>query len=704
MKQFNVKLCVVAVIILFGLSTAWAGYGPENLEPVRLPHQIVKATGSQTGFLDIYEDTLYYDDGYPYQWFGGLTDFGLATRFTPTYEFELQGATVHLNYESGDPIVINLYVHENQIVDDIYYPGDILWEGTLTYNSGPGWSPGAIDPPILFSGGSDFWLRIVSEGPPFESYDVTPTTTPNGSRSMTYFEPWGGYLPDPSPGDNFIRAMGDYVGIWDVSVDEISHEGNYFILNESPAELPVHATITNQGDHVAPGGSVTVRCINYDINGVPISQQQYAFPDPLDPGESRVVDFISEIMLDGRYECEVIVIWDMDEDDTNDSQRIEFQVYTPTDELRYDEEPNLAASYTMNLGDGFAMRFDPHLDGSSFMIDEIRIGNTVVPGFISEAVISVWNDEEGAPHEMIWSYVENNPGEGWNDYSVEVTTTGAFYVAYSFMTYTTALLNFDNPLKSNQAWMQVSDEWNPDPMAYDWCMRATISVEPDVSVNLEPAGSVYIPPTGGTLEADFETVNNSLVPLEVDMWWDVRDDGQVVMGPDLIEENYTLSGFGAYETLLAIAVPDWLPGGRYSLNTYAGDWDNPDDPLAMDFFYFFKTETSGGPVKEWNGTRTLILGKEENTLELPEDFSLAQNFPNPFNPVTKISFGLPENEYVNLVVFDILGNCVSTLVNQELNAGMYEIDFDASHLAAGVYLYRLKAGEFSAVNKMILMK
>lgn len=90
--------------------------------------------------------------------------------------------------------------------------------------------------------------------------------------------------------------------------------------------------------------------------------------------------------------------------------------------------------------------------------------------------------------------------------------------------------------------------------------------------------------------------------------------------------------------------------------------------------------------------------------EIPTEFSLSQNYPNPFNPITKIKFGLPERAIAKLTVYDILGREVSTLVNQELEAGYHEINFDGRNLSSGVYFYRLSSPKFTSVKKLLLMK
>ena len=86
------------------------------------------------------------------------------------------------------------------------------------------------------------------------------------------------------------------------------------------------------------------------------------------------------------------------------------------------------------------------------------------------------------------------------------------------------------------------------------------------------------------------------------------------------------------------------------------------------------------------------------------NFSLSQNYPNPFNPITSIQYAVSSRQFVSLEVYDVLGNEVTTLVNEEKPAGSYVIKFDGSSLATGIYLYQIKAGSFISTKKLILLK
>ena len=93
-----------------------------------------------------------------------------------------------------------------------------------------------------------------------------------------------------------------------------------------------------------------------------------------------------------------------------------------------------------------------------------------------------------------------------------------------------------------------------------------------------------------------------------------------------------------------------------------------------------------------------------NDISVPSGFILYQNYPNPFNPSTKIQYAISSRQFVSLRVYDVLGNEIATLVNEEKPAGSYEINFNASGLTSGMYFYSIKVGNFSETKKMLLLK
>jgi len=100
----------------------------------------------------------------------------------------------------------------------------------------------------------------------------------------------------------------------------------------------------------------------------------------------------------------------------------------------------------------------------------------------------------------------------------------------------------------------------------------------------------------------------------------------------------------------------------------------------------------------------LITGIEGEEDLLPKKFELFQNYPNPFNPVTRIRYAIPKASHVRVEVYNVLGQRVSLLVNEEKQPGYYTVVFNASSLASGFYIYRLQANGFHAVKKLIVTK
>ena len=94
----------------------------------------------------------------------------------------------------------------------------------------------------------------------------------------------------------------------------------------------------------------------------------------------------------------------------------------------------------------------------------------------------------------------------------------------------------------------------------------------------------------------------------------------------------------------------------------------------------------------------------ELSVTLAKEFVLEQNYPNPFNPTTVISYSIPTASHVSVKVYDVLGNLISTLVNKKQVASSYQVNFDANNLSNGVYFYKIQAGNYTAIKKMLLIK
>jgi photosystem II stability/assembly factor-like uncharacterized protein len=131
-----------------------------------------------------------------------------------------------------------------------------------------------------------------------------------------------------------------------------------------------------------------------------------------------------------------------------------------------------------------------------------------------------------------------------------------------------------------------------------------------------------------------------------------------------------------------------------------------DNPINKLFFYGdnygWAVGFQGNIIHTSNGGVSFVYSMETNIY--PDEFILYQNYPNPFNPLTKIRFEIPTSSVITLKIYDVLGRELKTLVNGYKNAGSYEVEFNGSQLASGIYFYKLTSSQFTLVKKLILLK
>jgi len=123
--------------------------------------------------------------------------------------------------------------------------------------------------------------------------------------------------------------------------------------------------------------------------------------------------------------------------------------------------------------------------------------------------------------------------------------------------------------------------------------------------------------------------------------------------------------------------------------------------IVLLVFFLIGTKIYAGNNEHFN---TDPIEKSKTTFQQTEDYKLFQNFPNPFNPSTKISYKIKKEGNVSLSVFNLVGQEISVLVNEKQSAGNYEVEFDASELTTGVYLYKLQINGFTSVKRMTVIK
>ncbi len=160
------------------------------------------------------------------------------------------------------------------------------------------------------------------------------------------------------------------------------------------------------------------------------------------------------------------------------------------------------------------------------------------------------------------------------------------------------------------------------------------------------------------------------------------------------------------ENGFAVVVTDTTQKGVLIKTTSAGaDWTDFETPTdSLNGLFFFNPNLGyvvgdKGRILKYDRTTRV-----ENKSELISKYALYQNYPNPFNPSTTIKYSIPKLSFVTLKIFDVLGNEIAILVNEEKTTGNYKVEFDASNLSSGVYFYRLQAGDFIDTKKIVLLK
>lgn len=175
----------------------------------------------------------------------------------------------------------------------------------------------------------------------------------------------------------------------------------------------------------------------------------------------------------------------------------------------------------------------------------------------------------------------------------------------------------------------------------------------------------------------------------------------------VLVKAYKQSEVVAQGTFVDSAAVDSYHVFQVNINPVAGKSDSLSDSLTIEV-----TLLPGDSARFHDGTTFLVddlsfgnvTAVSSGRLQVPSEFKLYQNFPNPFNPTTTILYSVPRRAAVTLIVYDVLGRKVATLVDGTKSKGEYRVEFNASRFASGVYFYRLKAGSYTRVRKLLLLK
>jgi len=225
---------------------------------------------------------------------------------------------------------------------------------------------------------------------------------------------------------------------------------------------------------------------------------------------------------------------------------------------------------------------------------------------------------------------------------------------------------------------------------------------PDVSIQLVPDHSPVIVPRGGSFGFTGTVTNNTNVTQRVDIWLMAYVPGIGMYGPLKQYNNIPFSGYQSRSAHLNQKIPRAAPiSDRYIYYGYVGDY--PSTVIDSSYFRFEVTakELARDGADDWILTGSFLEG---SAADLPSEFALMGNYPNPFNASTVIEYQLPTTSDVTLEVYNVLGEKVATLFDGEQQAGYKSVTWDASEVSSGVYFYKLAAGDFTETKRMMLVK
>lgn len=348
--------------------------------------------------------------------------------------------------------------------------------------------------------------------------------------------------------------------------------------------------------------------------------------------------------------------------------------------------------------------------GNSIAID--NSGNSYVTGAATRTgsdldYITIKYDANGS---QIWAVFYNGPGNGGDfpssnaiDANGNIFVTGYSYGSSSGPDYCT--IKYNN--SGAQQWVQRYV--GPEGWDESW------------NIILDPAGNVYV--TGNSAGVgsgdDYCTIkyNNSGAQQWIARYTgpDSSNDYCNWVAPDANGNVYVtgIVGDGAGNPQNMVTVGYNSAGVQQWVQSYNGIGNEFDSGNALTVDNQGNVYVTGGSDNLGNTDFVTIkysstIGIQPITTEIPVKFSLEQNYPNPFNPTTKIRFSIPGSiagsGVVKIEVYDVSGKFMKRILNENLSAGFYEIDFNASGLATGTYFYRLTTNNFTETKKLVLVK
>ncbi|MBL0060576.1 MAG: T9SS type A sorting domain-containing protein [bacterium] len=682
-------------LLLLCLTTAMSAMASDNVALV-WPSNLDTRTLPNGALDDPQPDTLLYDNNSP-AILSTATNFWCRVRFTAPVDFSLISAYCYTIDGTNSQAPCSCFVFTSTPA-----PGG---EQAIARAAAPlpnfGWFDVNFNDTVNVVGGTDFWVVFgpIPGGPQGDAnwnpvYDNGIT----GDRSQISTQGKFGTYSNLT-GDIMFRVGGIAGGVFtDLSAGDLSNEvageTSYNFLSGQSVFFTQEFENVGTQDITAYVGELTVtgpggtEVFSEDLIGGALDAEATAnltTGTPFTP------------TAEGEYLARCIALAGDDNNQENDTTWLRFFVGGNHRWYRYDDDEDADSYLGFSAGSGWALKFKPATYPAAITRVRVDVGGAATGDF------RIWmNDSQELPTGTpVWT---STPAvvSGWNEITVTppILVFEGQSVTFGTLFETGAPMGFDD---------------NPPNAAQNIAMGL-------LALQIANDGAQFFEDDGGNLcmQVFFDTTSATPPFPVIDTDRDTVDFGRIRPSAPGVSQTLTVFNEGGQDALnvTSITITPNATAPAYQITptsfTVAAGASRDvtitfDPPLHRSWNGIITINSNAGnnaafPVILRGIGDSTASAVHETNLPLPSEFSMGQNYPNPFNPTTDIQFSLPVQSNVRLTVVNMLGQEVAVLANGNFSAGVYTASFDAVAMPSGLYFYRMDAGDFTSVRKMMLLK
>jgi hypothetical protein len=324
---------------------------------------------------------------------------------------------------------------------------------------------------------------------------------------------------------------------------------------------------------------------------------------------------------------------------------------------------NLFITTQLAINEGYTIRLEPGLQDV--------FGNEITTLYSSTFTTG---DQEFSLITSIENF-ENGLGNWW-----QPQQSGSNLGTIDELLSASLATNIFNYIQGGSRSMKLNYGW--DTLANNWLIREHYpSTSPSPSFSSDYILQTYVFGDGSGNKFRFAVREINISSFEVSPWYTVDWIGWKLVNWDMANDGTgTWIGNGIFNNPLRI-------------DSYQLTYEQGNDNIGEYYFDDLRVVN-----------KTTVGVDDEEISGIPSDYILEQNYPNPFNPSTQIRFGIPQSGLVKLDIYNLLGQKITTLINEEMSSGYHSVDFNAGDISSGVYVYTLSVNDFVTSKKMVLLK